>query len=111
VVITVFLLRLILGEEAFLAAKIGESYVNYLHAVPRLIPRLRTNLPSTGRKPHWLRAVIAELNPIGVFIVLAVFSWSYNNWLMTKAILISFGISLVARALMPEARQESSLPE
>src|SRR5580698_6709919 len=39
--ITAFLLRLILGEEAFLTARLGEPYRAYLRTVPRLIPRLR----------------------------------------------------------------------
>jgi len=111
VLLSIFLLRLILGEEAFLTAKIGEPYLVYLRAVPRLFPRLRTHITSTGRKPHWLRAVIAELNPIGVFIVIAVFSWSYNSWLMLKAITVSFGVSLVARAFTPPISKVPDSPE
>ena len=99
--LTFFLLRLILGEEAFLSAQLGEPYRAYMRSVPRLIPRLRTRLGSTGAKPQWLRALVAEITPIGVFFSLAFLSWSYNNWLMVRTILISFGISLVARAFMP----------
>ena len=99
--LTLFLLRLILGEEAFLCAQLGEPYQAYLHAVPRLIPRPRTNLQSTGTKHHWLRALLAEIMPIGVFFSLAFLSWSYNSRLMIRAILISFGVSLVARAFIP----------
>lgn len=111
VMLTVFLLRLILGEEAFLTAKIGEPYLNYLRTVPRLIPRLRSNLPPTGRKPHWLLAVLSEITPIGVFVTLAFFSWSYNNRLILRAILVSFGISLVVRAFVPEISKDSRLQE
>jgi hypothetical protein len=46
-------------------------------------------------------AVVTELNPIGVFVTLAVLSWWYDNELMLKAILVSFGLSLVVRALVP----------
>ncbi len=99
--LTVFLLRLILGEEAFLSAQLGEPYQAYLRVVPRLIPRLRTGLQSSSVDHHWLRALLAEITPIGVFVSLAFLSWSYNNRLMVRAILISFGISLVARAFMP----------
>lgn len=99
--ITVFLLRLILAEEAFLTEKLGEPYRAYMQAVPRFIPRLRGALPVAGDKPHWLTAILTELNPIGVFITLAVLSWSYDNELMLKAILVSFGVSLVVRAAMP----------
>ncbi len=99
--ITVFLLRLILAEEAFLAAQIGEPYKLYLRAVPRIFPRLHSNLERGGSRPQWLRAALAEITPIGVFVALAFLSWSYDNRLMTRAILISFGLSLVVRALMP----------
>jgi len=44
--LTVFLSRLIIGEEAFLTAQLGQPYRNYLSAVPRLIPRLGTISPS-----------------------------------------------------------------
>ena len=108
VLITVFLWRLILAEEAFLSARIGEPYKLYLRAVPRLIPRLRTNLQSGGSSPHWLRAALAELTPIGVFVSLAFLSWSYDNRLIGRAILISFGASLVVRALMPQAPRAAS---
>jgi protein-S-isoprenylcysteine O-methyltransferase Ste14 len=106
--LTVFFLRLILGEEAFLSGQLGEPYREYLRAVPRLVPRLRASLPAAGHKPHWLTALLAELNPIGVFITLAFVSWSYDHDLMLKAILISFGASLVMRAVLKSKQQQPS---
>ena len=111
VLLAVFLLRLILAEEAFLTRQLGEPYQAYMRAVPRLIPRLRTILPATGLKPHWLLAVLSELTAIGVFITLAFLSWRYDNQLMTQAILISFGASLVVRALMPRASSTTTAAE
>jgi protein-S-isoprenylcysteine O-methyltransferase Ste14 len=108
VLLTIFLVRLILAEEDFLTEQLGDPYRTYLSAVPRFIPRLRTTLPRSDQKPHWMHAIIAEINPIGVFIVFAAFSWSYNNRLMIQAILVSFGVSLVVRALMPQIRQENA---
>ena len=102
VLITIFLLRLILGEEAFLLAQIGEPYKRYMSVVPRLLPRLRTNVESSGSRPHWLRASLAELLPIGVFVALAFLSWSYDSRLVGRTILIFFGASLIVRALMPD---------
>lgn len=104
-----FLFRLILGEEAFLSARLGQPYLDYCRAVPRLIPRLRAVLPPVAVEAHWLRAIASELFPIGIFVTVAVVSWSYNNDLMGRAILISFGISLVARAFVrPPATAQSS---
>ena len=106
VLLTVFFLRLILGEEAFLSGQLGEPYREYLRAVPRLIPRLSSAPPSTGQKPHWMIAVLSEVNPIGVFITVALLSWSYDNVLMLKGLLISFGLSLVMRAFFIRKKTE-----
>jgi len=105
VVLTVLLRTLIRGEEKFLASQLGQPCRDYVRSVPRLIPRLRSRLPHTGGKPAWGRAVVAEINPIGVFITLAILSWSYDNLLLIRAIAVSFGVSLVVRALMLPARQ------
>jgi len=106
VLITIFLMRLILAEEAYLTAEIGEPYRLYKNAVHRLLPRLHTNVQSSGSRPDWLRAVLAELLPIGVFVALAFLSWSYDSRLVGRTILVFFGASLVARALMPERPRE-----
>ncbi|MFY9852333.1 MAG: methyltransferase [Terracidiphilus sp.] len=106
VLVAVFQMRLILGEEAFLTHQLGQPYIDYQHAVPRIFPHLRAMISRagpapSGRKPQWLRAIITEINPIGVFVTLAFFSWSYNNWLMIRCIIVSFGVSLIARAFVP----------
>ena len=98
--VTIFYLRLILGEEAFLAAKLGEPYREYLRAAPRLVPSMRSGLPASQAKPHWLISVLTEINPIGVFVALAFLSWSYDNELMLKFILATFLLSMVVRGLM-----------
>jgi protein-S-isoprenylcysteine O-methyltransferase Ste14 len=110
VAVTIFLFRLILGEEAFLADRFGAPYEDYLHAVPRLLPRLRAKLPAAGRALHWPQALLSEIASIGVFVALAFFSWSYDNRLMAKVIIVSFGLSLVARALLPPVKQEPNSP-
>lgn len=104
VLVGVFLLRLILAEEAHLTEQMGETYKAYLRAVPRLLPRLRTSVEASGERAHWVRAVLNELAPIGVFVALSCFSWTYNNETILRAILVSFGASLVVRALMKESK-------
>jgi len=98
VLVTVFYVRLILGEEAFLKGKLGEPYREYLRSVPRLLPRLRSNLPRAAAHPRWLIALITEVNAIGIFVALTFFSWSYDNLLMIKVVVVSFGVSLMVRA-------------
>lgn len=99
--IAIFALRLILGEEAFLTGRLGDPYLAYMRAVPRFVPRLRGAPAPTGAKPHWLRASLAELTPIGIFVAVALFSRSYDLKLAGRIILIFFGASLVVRAFLP----------
>ena len=99
--IAIFAIRLTLGEEAFLTAQLGEPYLAYMRAVPRFIPRLRGAPLPSGAKPHWLRATLAELTPIGILIAIVVFSRNYELELAGRIILVFFGASLVVRALMP----------
>jgi protein-S-isoprenylcysteine O-methyltransferase Ste14 len=97
---TVFLIWIIRSEEAFLSVQLGEPYRDYLRAVPRLIPRLRSSLPRVVVQPDWPTALISEVNPLGIFFTLAVLSWRYDNLLMIKSIVIFFGLSLVIRGVM-----------
>ena len=101
VLITIFATRLTLGEEAFLRAQLGEPYEAYLRAVPRFIPRLRGAPAPAGTKPHWLRAILAELTPIGILVAILVYSKNYDLALAGRIILIFFGASLVVRAFLP----------
>lgn len=100
VLLTVFFLRLILGEEAFLTTQLGQPYQEYLRAVSRLIPRLRSSLPPAGNKPHWLTAVLTEIMPIGMFVTMAVLAWFYDQQLMLEGLFWSFLASLFARGMM-----------
>ena len=57
VLITIFAIRLTLGEEAFLTRQLGEPYLAYLRAVPRFIPGFAERLPPpaqsrTGSAPR-----------------------------------------------------------
>jgi protein-S-isoprenylcysteine O-methyltransferase Ste14 len=97
---TIFFLRLILGEEAFLTQQLGQPYEEYLRLVPRLLPRLRSSLPPAGNKPHWLMAILTEVMPIGTFFTMAVLAWFYDQQLMLEGIFWSFLASLLARGLM-----------
>lgn len=98
---TIFLARLTLAEEAFLKGRLGDSYEAYLRAVPRFLPRLHGVPSAGGEKPRWVRAVFAELTPIGIFAALIVYARNYDEGLAGRLILIFFGASLVMRAFLP----------
>lgn len=103
VLITVFIIRLTLGEEAFLKQQLGDSYVAYLASVPRYIPRMRGAPAAAGTRPHWLRAGLTELTPVGVLVAIIVYSRNYDLALAGRVLLIFFGASLVVRAFTPSA--------
>jgi hypothetical protein len=65
-----------------------------------LIVALRARFVTTRPAPA-LVAVLSELWPIGYAASFAVLAWRYNPQLLIKALLIAFGASLIAHALMP----------
>ncbi len=100
IAITGFTLRLISGEEGFLTGKLGQTYVDYRSAVPALLPRLRSRLPIPTEKARWGQSLLAELYPVGTAACFAVLAWSYDANLLTRCILICFGLHLIARAIV-----------
>jgi len=108
--LALFLFRLILGEEAFLAAQLANSYASYRRAVPRLIPSLRPRVEAGKQQPNWGSAILGEVLPLGVFVSFTALSWQYNSDLLERAVLVSFGISLVARALLLKPVKSAEAP-
>ena len=102
VLIAVFYFRLILGEEAFLAGQAGDAYLRYKREVPRIVPSLRPRIPVSEARPQWGASLVAELLPVGYALCLAVLAWRYEPLLLVRSLLICFGLSLVARAMLPK---------
>ena len=93
------IIRLILGEEAYLGAQQGEPYLAYQARVPRIVPSLSPRVPASAVTPQWTAAITSEIFYIaltGCFLALA---WRYNAQLLIQAVIVCFGLSLVARAL------------
>ena len=101
------MLRLILGEEAYLAAQQGEPYLAYKARVPRLFPSLVARVPASPARPQWLQAVATETYVLGSTMCFAVLAWRYNAMLLTQALIICFGVTLVVRALTVGKPQNS----
>jgi protein-S-isoprenylcysteine O-methyltransferase Ste14 len=102
VAVGILQIRLILGEEAYLLKKLGQPYAAYCALVPRIIPSLRARVTPSGHATHWLQAFLGEIYFWGVAGAYAVLGWRYNAALLTQAIIVAVGASLVARALVPK---------
>jgi protein-S-isoprenylcysteine O-methyltransferase Ste14 len=99
VALSIFVVRLALGEGGFLQARIGDAYVEYCRKVSRWLPSISPRLPSSSERPAWLPAVMAEVFPLGTALSFLVFAWNYDARLLIRCLLICFGLSLIARAI------------
>ena len=104
VLLVMFQIRLIGGEEAFLSAKLGESYRAYCSLVPRIFPSLRPRLAASATQPRWVLAFLGEIYMWGVFVAFAAVGYRYNAFLITQGVLIALGVSLVVRAMLPKGK-------
>lgn len=98
----IFYYRLILAEEAHLAAQQGEAYLAYKQKVPRFWRSLRARVPASPARPQWLTSLLAESYYAGYTACFAILAWRYNAYLLIKCVIICFGTSLVTRAILPQ---------
>lgn len=105
VTVGLFQLRLIGAEEVFLHQRLGEAYQAYCVEVPRLFPSLRPRLESSEATPSWGVAVLSEIYMWGVVVSFAALGWMYNSILILQGVIVSLGLSLVARAFVPKPSQ------
>lgn len=100
-----FLLRLILAEEAHLTAQLGQAYADYCAQVPRLIPALRPQIASSGARPRWGQAALAEIFLWGTAISFAALGWQYNAHLLIQCVLVSLGAMLIVRGFSMQPKR------
>lgn len=99
VAICILQVRLILAEEKFLGARLGAPYAAYCKVVPRLLPALRPQIASQTLIPRWGQAALAEVYMWGVGVSFLTLGWSYSAVLLIQCVLVSFGLSLLVKAL------------
>jgi protein-S-isoprenylcysteine O-methyltransferase Ste14 len=100
VAIAVVQLRLIGAEEAFLPGQLGEAYAAYCAKVPRLLPALTPRVAASAVRPEWVSGFLGEIYFWGTAVSFAVAGWRYNAQLVLQGVIISLGVSLVARAFV-----------
>ena len=100
----IFEVRLALAEEPFLTAQFGQPYLDYKAAVPRFLPAPTPVWPAAGDKPHWLQAILGEIYFLGALGTVAALGWDFNTPPLERGILISLGVSIVIRGLMPKPK-------
>ena len=104
-----FVYRLILREESGLLETQGESYRNYLKAVPRLWPALTPRVPAGAGKPRWGQAIAGEMFFWLQGIAVLSFAITLNFKLMWIVFASSFVVYFVAvRVLKKRAAQSAS---
>lgn len=103
VLITIEQMRLIGAEEAFLGPRLGATYRAYQQVVPRLWPSLQPRTISAEDQPRWLWGLLSEVYVVGTAISFIALGSTYNGTIILKGILVAFGLSLIARALIPAA--------
>ena len=101
VAIVVLQLRLIGAEEPFLREQLGESYVAYCAVVPRLVPALKAKVAASAVRPMWGTALVSELYFWGAALSFAALGWRYNAQLVLQGVIVSLGVSMVARGFLP----------
>jgi protein-S-isoprenylcysteine O-methyltransferase Ste14 len=100
VAIGLFQLRLIGAEEAYLTGKLGESYVAYRSKVPSVVPAPTPRVAAAAVRPQWLSAFAREVYYWGAAASFAIAGWRYNAQLVLQGVIISLGVSLVARGFL-----------
>jgi protein-S-isoprenylcysteine O-methyltransferase Ste14 len=101
VAIAILDMSLIFGEELFLTTTLGETYLDYKARVPRLIPALTPRTAASNAKPGWGMAFINEVYFWGVAITFIAFGKQFNALPLLRGVLISLGVSIIVRALLP----------
>lgn len=86
------------NEKASLRARTEAGNEAYQGEVPAM-PRAGVGM---GGRAAWGLAVFLEVYFWGVAVSFASLGWRYNAFLLQRCVLVSFGLGLVVRALLPK---------
>jgi hypothetical protein len=102
--LTLFYYRLIAREESQLKKTQGDSYLEFLKAVPRLIPSVTPRLPAGGLAPRWGQAFFGETFMWFFAIAGACFAATLNERLFLILIAGGIAASMFAKFVLQRRR-------
>ena len=98
--LTLFYYRLIAREESLLSEAQGESYRQFLKAVPRLAPSMSPRVAAGGLIPRWRQAVFGEIFMWLFAVALACFAATLSQRIFQTTIVAGVAASLLAKAVL-----------
>jgi hypothetical protein len=101
----VFCYRLILREEAGIAASQGDSYRAYCAAVPRLLPALRPKVPPAGGVPNWADGMLGEAFMWVMAASVIAFAITLNQMIYFVVLASSFVVYAVCLAVIKRRKR------
>ena len=105
---TLFVMRLILREEAELLRDQGDPYRRYCLAVPRFLPSPTPRVAPAGNAPHWGQAIRAELMYWLFAVALGVFALTLNIKVFWAVFVVAFASSFLLKRPMTKRASASS---
>lgn len=102
--------RLILREEAGIAASQGESYRRYCATVPRMFPSLAPKVSSSGTKPRWGDGLLGETFMWLLAISVIAFAVTLNQRIFFIVLGSAFGAYAICYAII-RMRQKKGAAE
>jgi protein-S-isoprenylcysteine O-methyltransferase Ste14 len=104
---SLFCYRLILREESGLLQTQGESYRNYMEAVPRMWPSLTPRVPAGTGLPRWGQAIAAEMFFWLFGVAVLCFAVTLNFKLMWTVFASSFVVYFIATYILKKRAAQS----
>ena len=103
--------RLILREEAGIAASQGESYGAYCAAVPRLFPSPVPKLPASGAKPRWGDGLLGETFMWLLAVSIIAFAVTLNQKIFFVVLGSAFGAYAFCYAIIRMRQKKAADPQ
>jgi len=100
--------RLILREEAGIAAKQGDNFRSYRAAVPRLLPALRPQLPSARQMPNWSDGFLGEAFMWVMAASVVTFAISLDLTVYFVVLASSFVVYAICLAIIERRRKKQT---